>query len=101
MCGISWPSRSMSPSLIDSPTAQRAPEDWARCGSASTRLYHRNIWQAASEGVDHLPTVATEKANPSTAYRQSVDQLIAALGSDARLGLTNEDALSRLERYGH
>ena len=34
------------------------------------------------------------------AYRQRVEDLLAALGSDARRGLTAEEAQSRLARYG-
>jgi Ca2+-transporting ATPase len=36
----------------------------------------------------------------SFAYRQSVDDLVAALQTDARQGLTDADAHSRLDRYG-
>jgi P-type Ca2+ transporter type 2C len=36
----------------------------------------------------------------SLAYRQGVDEVIGALASDARRGLTDEDARRRLDRYG-
>src|SRR5262245_2197712 len=39
-------------------------------------------------------------AEAQTAYRQRVEDVIAALGSDAQQGLTDEDARSRLERFG-
>ena len=34
------------------------------------------------------------------AYRRPVDEILAALGTDARLGLSAEDARTRLQRYG-
>ena len=48
-------------------------------------------------------TTAVEEARESDiadAYRQSVDELIAALGTDGQRGLTEEEARARLERYG-
>src|SRR5262245_21602113 len=39
-------------------------------------------------------------ADVTTAYRSSADDVIAALGSDARQGLTDEDARARVERFG-
>ena len=38
--------------------------------------------------------------NHIAAYRLSTDQVIAAQSSDARLGLSIEEASARLERYG-
>jgi magnesium-transporting ATPase (P-type) len=48
-----------------------------------------------------VPTAASEAPDSSLAYRQRVDDLIASLGTDQRQGLNDEDARSRLERYGH
>jgi P-type Ca2+ transporter type 2C len=39
-------------------------------------------------------------ADASAAYRQSVDDLVAALQTDARQGLTDADARARLDQYG-
>jgi Ca2+-transporting ATPase len=36
----------------------------------------------------------------SNAYRLSLDEIVATLGTDVRRGLTDEEALARLERYG-
>ena len=47
-----------------------------------------------------MPTVSSETPDASIAYRRRVDDVIAALGSDRHQGLTDEDARSRLERYG-
>jgi P-type Ca2+ transporter type 2C len=47
-----------------------------------------------------VPTVESETPDSGLAYRQRVDELIAQLRTDDRRGLTDEDARSRLERYG-
>jgi Ca2+-transporting ATPase len=47
-----------------------------------------------------LPTAASETPDASTAYRQRVDDVIAALATDARQGLSEADARSRLDHYG-
>ena len=47
-----------------------------------------------------MPTALSETPEPSIAYRQRVDELIAAFQSDQRQGLTSEDARARLERFG-
>jgi Ca2+-transporting ATPase len=47
-----------------------------------------------------VPTAASETPDARIAYRQSVDDLIAALRTDRRLGISAEDARSRIERYG-
>ena len=47
-----------------------------------------------------MSTAASTMPDSSLAYRQRVDDLIAALGTDERRGLTNEDARSRLDRDG-
>lgn len=41
------------------------------------------------------------KESESRAYRQSVDDVVASLGTDAQRGLTDEEARARIERYGH
>jgi P-type Ca2+ transporter type 2C len=46
-----------------------------------------------------VSTVASE-AGESRAYRQRVEEVAAALGTDVHRGLTDEEARSRLERYG-
>lgn len=47
-----------------------------------------------------MSTAASEGPDPKTAYRLSADEAVATSGSDARIGLTEEDARSRLARYG-
>jgi len=42
----------------------------------------------------------TEAPDANIAYRQGVDDLLAALSSDARQGLTSDEARARLERFG-
>ncbi len=43
---------------------------------------------------------ASDTAERSIPYRQSVDDVVAALRTDARRGLTEDDARRRLEQYG-
>ena len=47
-----------------------------------------------------MPTALSETPEPSIAYRQRVDELIAAFQTDQHQGLTSEDARGRLERFG-
>ena len=47
-----------------------------------------------------MPTAMSRPPDSSTAYRQRVEDLLTALGSDERRGLAVEEAQSRLERYG-
>ncbi len=47
-----------------------------------------------------MATAASETPDASLAYRQSVDELITTLQTDARQGLTDAIAHARLERYG-
>jgi len=42
----------------------------------------------------------TAKMQTADAYRQPVDQVLAALGTDPRLGLSEEEARARLQRNG-
>jgi Ca2+-transporting ATPase len=49
---------------------------------------------------DIMPIAMSQLPDSSMAYRQRVEDLIAALAVDDRHGLTNEEAQSRLERYG-
>jgi Ca2+-transporting ATPase len=47
-----------------------------------------------------VPTVASETPQPSIAYQLRASELITALGTDERRGLSNEEARARLARYG-
>ena len=47
-----------------------------------------------------MTTVATEAPGPSSAYRLPAGDVVAALGTDARRGLTDEEASARLVEYG-
>jgi P-type Ca2+ transporter type 2C len=47
-----------------------------------------------------VPTPARKAPDASIAYRQAVDEVIAALGSDADLGLSDENVGPRRERHG-
>ncbi len=45
--------------------------------------------------------VAAQEARPTdSAHRQSVDEVVAALATDLRRGLTDDDARSRFEKHG-
>ena len=44
--------------------------------------------------------VVTSSPDRTDAYRASADDVAAALGTDVRRGLTDDDARARLERYG-
>ena len=45
-------------------------------------------------------STATIQRNQITAYQQPIDQVLAALGTDARRGLSEGEAQARLKRYG-
>src|SRR3712207_489585 len=45
-------------------------------------------------------SVAEIQRERAEAYQQSVDEVLTALGTDARRGLSEAEARSRLERYG-
>jgi Ca2+-transporting ATPase len=47
-----------------------------------------------------VSTASSKTPDASIAYRRRVDDLIATLGTDEHQGLTDEEARSRLERYG-
>ena len=47
-----------------------------------------------------MATVAPETLDPGAAYRRTVAEVLAALGTDERRGLTDAEARSRLGRYG-
>lgn len=51
-------------------------------------------------GRDPGATGVSQTPDPSLAYRQPLDDLIAALGSDRHRGLSDDEARSRLEQYG-
>ncbi len=48
----------------------------------------------------NVPTAASETPDASIAYRLNRDELIASLATDERRGLSDEEARSRLTRYG-
>ena len=48
-----------------------------------------------------MTTVASETRERSIPYRQQVDEIVAALGTNVQQGLNDEEARSRLEQYGH
>ena len=45
-------------------------------------------------------SAATLQQTEATAYQQPVDEVLAALATDAQLGLSAGEAQARLERYG-
>jgi P-type Ca2+ transporter type 2C len=45
-------------------------------------------------------STATIQRNQMTAYQQPIDEVLAALGTDARRGLSEGEAQARLKRYG-
>ena len=45
-------------------------------------------------------STATIQRNQITAYQQPIDEVLAALGTDARRGLSEGEAQARLKRYG-
>ena len=47
-----------------------------------------------------MPTAADQTPAATVPHRQSVDDVIAALGTDARRGLDDEEARARLARHG-
>ena len=47
-----------------------------------------------------MPTTTRETPDVSSAYRQRVEEVVAALGSDEARGLSEDEARSRLDRYG-
>lgn len=87
--------RSDRGATVESHSPHASPSDCS--GRAVTS---RDI-ACAPQGADHVPIAASETPDSSIAYRRRVDDLIAALGTDARQGITDEDARSRLERHGH
>jgi Ca2+-transporting ATPase len=49
---------------------------------------------------DDVTTGASEPTAPDNWYHQSIDDVVAALGTDARRGLSNREAQARLRQYG-
>jgi Ca2+-transporting ATPase len=45
-------------------------------------------------------TMTAESGHITHAYRRPVDEVLAALGADAQLGLSEAEARARLDRYG-
>ena len=56
--------------------------------------------QASGKRPSPVATIASETPEVSIAYRQHASDLIASLGTDARRGLSDEEARARLARYG-
>ena len=47
-----------------------------------------------------MTAVASDTADPSRTYRQPIDDVIAALGTNVQRGLSNSEAQSRLQQHG-
>ena len=47
-----------------------------------------------------MTTVASETPDPSRSYRQPIDDVIAALGTNVQRGLSDSEAQSRLQQHG-
>ena len=47
-----------------------------------------------------MTPAAVEPSPADTAYRQRIDEVVAALGTDAQRGLADDETRARLERYG-
>ena len=47
-----------------------------------------------------MTTVASETPDPSRSYRQHIDDVIAALATNPRSGLSDSEAQSRLQQHG-
>ena len=47
-----------------------------------------------------MTTAASETADPSPPYRQPIDEVVAALGTDGQSGLSGGEAQSRLRQHG-
>jgi P-type Ca2+ transporter type 2C len=62
--------------------------------------YHRDEWQAATSKDHLMPAAVSDLPDASKAYGRRIDDLVAALESDTRRGLTAEEAYARLQRYG-
>jgi Ca2+-transporting ATPase len=58
--------------------------------------------RAPCQGKDHVPSVERpdETSEPQPPYRQNIDALVSALGTNAQHGLTNAVARARLARDG-
>jgi 3-methyladenine DNA glycosylase AlkC len=56
--------------------------------------------QWSGHAPEHMPTVASEMPAPSIAYRLPASELIAALRTDQRPGLSDEESRARLTQYG-
>ena len=72
-------------------TDQRVASDGC-CNIAATACRFR--------GEDIMATVESETPVASIAYRQRIEDVVAALGTDAQHGLTDQDARTRLLRDG-
>ena len=47
-----------------------------------------------------LGALSSQRQNERSPYRQAADEVLAALGTDASLGLSEPEAQARLERFG-
>ena len=47
-----------------------------------------------------LGAISSQRQNERSPYQQTTDEVLAALGTDARLGLSETEAQARLERFG-
>ena len=47
-----------------------------------------------------MTTVASETADPNRSYRQPIDDVIGALGTNVQHGLSDSEAQSRLQQHG-
>ena len=47
-----------------------------------------------------LGVISSQRQNERSPYQQTADEVLAALGTDARLGLSETEAQARLERFG-
>ena len=47
-----------------------------------------------------LGVISSQRQNERSPYEQTADEVVAALGTDARLGLSETEAQARLERFG-
>jgi Ca2+-transporting ATPase len=74
------------------------PIDSARANSPACDTIATDGGPHAKENV--MLTAAGERPDASLAYRQRVEDVVAALRADHRQGLTEDEARARLEQYG-
>src|SRR5688572_12689157 len=69
-----------------------------RSRGRNQRIARRMARQPAGE--ENVVTAGDDTPDPDTAYHWQADDAIAALGSNAQRGLTDDEARARLGRYG-